>query len=94
MPDPDHDAERRAVLAWAADYYPARTTRPPDLSWVGPDDVVALFEQCPSRIAYLALVDQPDIRRHFSAQPCTDAAGAAWQRCAGPLPVPGRTAGT
>jgi hypothetical protein len=73
-------AEISAILAWAGDHYPTRVNPPTELAWIGPNDVVALFEQCPSRIAHLALVDQRAICRHFSIPACRDAALAAWQR--------------
>jgi hypothetical protein len=74
------EVELRQILAWAANHYPTRANPPPELFWIGPDDVVALFEQCPSRIAHLALVDQGPICRHFAIPACRDAALAAWQR--------------
>jgi hypothetical protein len=70
------------ALAWAADYYPVRAALPPSLVFEE-DDILRLFELCPSRRAHLALVDQPAIRRWFSNPRCRVAAKAAWDRYAG-----------
>jgi hypothetical protein len=75
-------ADISAILAWAADYYPARANPPPDLSGLSSDDVVALFERCSTEIAHLALVDRAAIRRHLADGPARAAAFAAWQRLA------------
>ena len=46
------------------------------------EDVVALVERCPTKIAHLALVDRAAIRRHLAAGPARAAAFAAWERLA------------
>ena len=70
------------LLRWAEGYYPSRATEPPDIAGLNLTDaeLIELFALVPTRLAHLALVDQPVIRDRLGNRALADAALATRQR--------------
>jgi hypothetical protein len=83
-----HKTDLNDITAWAAAYYPAKATPPPEslaTRFFSPADIVSLFNASTSAKHHLALVDQEPIRDQIDAGRHTNravvaAVAASWER--------------
>jgi hypothetical protein len=73
------------LLRWAVSYYPQRAEPPPDIMALRLTDaeIGELFTKAPSRLAHLALVDQPAIRNRLGDPELAALVKAAWAQKSG-----------